>query len=127
MGLARHAQITEINLQYLYDIVRKKSGMKNKDLTALAGSDTTLTIYYTFNILPPLTCFFSQYGIHTKPLLHLINCLCNISLLLFEVTVGPCKLACFSGVDSFMWFWMKCHMVFFVHPSFFGLLFSWCT
>ena len=37
-----------------------------------------------------------QYGIHTKPLLYMINCLCNISSLLFYVTLGPCKLACFS-------------------------------
>ena len=28
MGLARHAQITRVNLQYLWEIVRKKSGMK---------------------------------------------------------------------------------------------------
>ena len=40
-----------------------------RDLTALAGSNTTLTIYYTSNVLPPLTIFFTQYGIHTKPFL----------------------------------------------------------
>ena len=28
MGFARHAQITRLNLQYLCDILRKKSGMK---------------------------------------------------------------------------------------------------
>ena len=28
IGLARHAQITRVNLQYLYVILRKKSGMK---------------------------------------------------------------------------------------------------
>ena len=33
-----------------------------KDLTALAGSNTTLTIYYTFNILSQLTFFLCQYG-----------------------------------------------------------------
>ena len=27
MGLARHAQITRVNLQYLFDILRKKSEM----------------------------------------------------------------------------------------------------
>ena len=68
-----------------------------RDLTALAGSYTTLTIYYTFKALPPLTLFLSQYGIHTKPFLHLINCLCNISLLfLFQVTVGLYKLVCLN-------------------------------
>ena len=64
-----------------------------RDLTALAGSNTTLTIYYTFSDLPPLILF--QYGIHTKSSLHLINCLLNISLfLLFQVTEAPCKFAC---------------------------------
>ena len=58
---------------------------------------TTLAIYYTANVHPPLNPFLSQYGIHTKPFLHLINCLCNISLLLlFHVKVDACKLACFS-------------------------------
>ena len=66
-----------------------------RDLTALAGSNTTLTIYYTSNVLPPFTLFLSQFRIHTKLFLHLIICLCNISLLLlFQVTVGPCKFAC---------------------------------
>ena len=39
MGLARHSQ--------------------NRDLTALAGSDT-ITIYYTLNVLPPLSLFLYQ-------------------------------------------------------------------
>ena len=66
-----------------------------RDLTELAGSNTTFTIYYTSNVLLPLAFFLSQYGVHVKLFLHLINCLCNISLLLlFEVTVvGPCKLS----------------------------------
>ena len=34
-----------------------------KKLIALAGSSTTLTIYYTSNFLPPLDLFFCQYGI----------------------------------------------------------------
>ena len=80
MGLARHAQITRLNLQYLCDIF------------ALAGSNTILTIYYTSHVLPSLTLFPSQYGIHTKPF-HLINCLSNISSLLFQFTLVPCKLA----------------------------------
>ena len=43
-----------------------------KELTALDGSNTELTICYTSNILPPFTLFFSQYEIHTKFFLHLI-------------------------------------------------------
>ena len=92
VSLARHAQITRINLQCLCDILRKKVRNEVRDLTALAFSNTTFTIYYTYNVLPPLTLFLSQYGIHTKPFLHLISCLC-ISLL-FQITLGPNKLAC---------------------------------
>ena len=68
-----------------------------RDLTALAGSNATLVIYYASNFLPPLTLILSQYGIYTKPFLYWINCLCNISLS-FQVTVGPCKLACFDAM-----------------------------
>ena len=74
-----------------------KKDVRNKvrDLTALIGSDTTLKIYYTFNVVPPSTLLLSQCGIHIKLFLHLINCLCNLSsLLLFQVTVGLYKLAC---------------------------------
>ena len=39
-----------------------------------------------------------QYGINTSPFLHLINCLCNISSSLFQVMLGPCRLACFWNV-----------------------------
>ena len=46
-----------------------------RDLTARADSNTTLTIYYAFNVLPPLTLFLSQYGIHTKRYFLWINCL----------------------------------------------------
>ena len=71
--------------------LKKEVINKVRDSTARAVSNTTLTIYYTSNVLPPLTLFLSQYGIHTKPF-RLINGLCNISSLVFEVTVGPCKL-----------------------------------
>ena len=76
-----------------------------KDLTALAGSNATLTIYYTSNVLPPLTLFPSPYGIHTKSFLHLIIFLCNISSFLFQVTVGPCKLACYCWILSIFGLW----------------------
>ena len=65
------------------------------DLPALAGSSTTPTIYCASNVLPPLILFLSQYGIHTRSFLHLIICLCNISLSCFHITIGPCELACF--------------------------------
>ena len=65
------------------------------DLPTLAGSSTTPTIYCASNVLPPLILFLSQYGIHTRSFLHLIICLCNISLSCFHITIGPCELACF--------------------------------
>ena len=66
------------------------------DVTALAGSNTPLTIYYTSNVLLPLTLFHSQYGIHPKTFLHLINCLCNVSsLLLSQAMIGTIKLGCY--------------------------------
>ena len=38
----------------------KKEDMNEvRDLTALSGSKAGLTIYYTFNFLPPLTLFLS--------------------------------------------------------------------
>ena len=76
-------------------LLHPKKEVRNevRDLTALAGSNTTRTIYYTSNVLPSLSLFLSQYGIHAKPFLHLINCMCNICSLLFQVTVGPCNLA----------------------------------
>ena len=78
-----------------------------RDLTALAGSITTLTIYYTYNVLPPLTLIYSQYGIHSKPFLRFINGLCNINSLLFQVTLGPCKLACYACSQLNCWFFEK--------------------
>ena len=43
---------------------------------------------------------FSQYGISYKCFLHWINSLCNInSLLLFQVTVDPWKLACKNDIS----------------------------
>lgn len=66
-----------------------------RNLTELAGSITTLTIYWISSVLPPQNLFLSQYGIHFKPFLHLINRWCNISLLVFfQVMIGPCNLAC---------------------------------
>ena len=94
MGWSRHPQSTRVNAQYLCDILRKKSGMKLG--TYLHWLIQILLLQFSIHpLLPPLTPF--QYGIHTKPSLHLINCFCKISLLLlFQVAVGPCKLACFT-------------------------------
>ena len=41
MGLARHAQSTQVNSQYL----KKEVNNEVRDLTALASSNTTPTIY----------------------------------------------------------------------------------
>ena len=48
-------------------------------LTALAGSNTTLKIYYTSIAHSSMSGFLSQYRFHTKHLLQLINCFYNIS------------------------------------------------
>ena len=109
MGLARHTQSTLVNLLHLCDIWRK-SGIKLgqyeiRDLTALAGSNTSLLIYYTSNVSSPLT-LLSQYGILTMPFIHLINCLYNISSLLFQVSVGPCKLARWKEGYTWLHPWM---------------------
>ena len=90
MRLARHARASKFEMSLWY--LKKEVGDEVKVLTTLAGSNTTLMIYYTFNLVPPLNLFLSQYEIHTKLFLYFINCLCNISL--FQVMVGPCKLAC---------------------------------
>ena len=79
--------------------LKKEVRNEVRDLTALAGLNTVLAIYYTSMVLPQLTLFLSQYGVHAKSFLHLINCLCKItSLLLFQVTGGLYKLACFHEV-----------------------------
>ena len=92
IGLTRHVQSTWLNLQYLWHL-RKEVKNEVRDFTALIGSNTAL----------PLTLFRSQYRIHTKPFIHFINCFYNItSLSLFQVTVGPCKLACLFFMSDFM-------------------------
>ena len=58
------------------------------------SSNTALTIYYT-NVLPPLTLYLPQYGVYTKSFLHLIVCVTS-PLLLFQVIVDPCSLACLN-------------------------------
>ena len=84
--------------------LKKEVANEVRDLNALAGSNTTLTIYYTSNVLLLLNLFLSQYGIHTKPFSYLINCLFNINLLLlFQVMVGLCKLACFPSFEPLDW------------------------
>ena len=70
------------------------------DLTALACLNTTLTIYYIYiQYSPTISCFFfSQHGVNTKSFLYLINCLCNISSLLFQVMIDLCKLGCLTAL-----------------------------
>ena len=62
----------------IFSTSQERSQEWSWDLTALAGSNATLIIYYTSNVLPPFILFLSQYGIPTESFLHLINCLCNI-------------------------------------------------
>ena len=85
-----------------YGILRKKPGIK---LGAISNtiSNIALTIYNTPNVLPPLILSLSQYGIHTKPFLHLINCLFNLrSLVLFQVTMDQFKLAYFTSFPQYL-------------------------
>ena len=83
MGLARHTQNTRVNIVITFWHLKKEVKNEVRDLNALAGSNATLTIYYTFHVLPPFTFFLSQYGIHTKLFLHLINSVFKISSTLF--------------------------------------------
>ena len=81
-----------------------------RDLTALANSNTTVTICYTSSVLPPSNFFLCQYGIHIKPFLHLINCLCNISLLLLEYFVDLEERFCNELLIKFVQlFYISCH------------------
>ena len=70
--MARNVQITQNNkfakTLWYSEILHFGQG-KARDLNALAGSNTTITIFYTFNVLPPLTLFLFQYGIYTKSFL----------------------------------------------------------
>ena len=93
-----------ISLWHLKKEVRKN---EVRDFTALAGWNATLTIYYTSNVLPPLTLFLSHCWIYTKPFLHLIVC---VTFLLFQVTVAPCRLACFFELLRINLYWN-----FFIH------------
>ena len=93
--------IPKISSKFAISFWHLKKEVRNevRDLNAQAGSNTALTIFYKSNVLPPRTVFLSQYGSHTKPFLPVINCLCNINLLLlFQVTVVPCKLACLDSI-----------------------------
>ena len=81
--------------------LKKRVRNEVRDSTELAVLGTSLVIYYTSNVIPPLTYFLSQNGIHNKSFPHLINCLCDISSLLFQVVVGQCTLAFFKiGIYS---------------------------
>ena len=53
------------DLEFVLSLWHLKKQVRNevRDLTALASSNTTLTMYYTSNVLPPLNLFLSQLGI----------------------------------------------------------------
>ena len=105
-----------------YGILRKKPGIK---LGAISNtvSNIALTIYNTPNVLPPLILSLSQYGIHTKPFIHLINCLCNLRSLVGivpsynrSIEVGLFyKLSAISSISIFHTF-IKKSLIFFFNP-----------
>ena len=79
--------------------LKKEVRNEISDLTALTGSNIALTVYHISNVLPPFTLFFFSIP---SLFFYMSNCLCNISLLLlFDITVGPCKLA------GFFLFWFR--------------------
>ena len=88
IGLARHAQSIWASLQCLCDILRNVRN-EVKDLTALAASNAIIAIYYTLNVHLPFKSFLSMKSLPSL-FFHLIN-----FVLLFQVTVGPCKFDCF--------------------------------
>ena len=51
MGLNRHVQITWVNFAISMQYLKKEVENEVRDLTALAGSITALTILYTSNVL----------------------------------------------------------------------------
>ena len=53
--------------------LRKKVRNEVRDLTVVAGPNTTLTICDISDVLPPLILFLSQCGIHTKPFFIWLN------------------------------------------------------
>ena len=55
IGLARHAQITWVNLQYFYDNLKKEVTNEVRDLTALACSNAALTIIHGSPSFDPFT------------------------------------------------------------------------
>ena len=86
MGLARHAQMVLINLQYLCDILRKKPIMKLV-LNCTDWFNTTLTIYHW-------PC--SSLNMKPIPSIFLILLIVFGTTSLIQIMVGPCKLTCFS-------------------------------
>ena len=96
MGLARHAQSTQVNLQCLCDILRKKSGM---NLGALLHSLLQIlllqfiihTMFFCCDAFP--LSIWNPYQPFSS-----FDCLCNISsLLLFQGTVSLGSWQCFSS------------------------------
>ena len=96
----------------MFKVPRQVYDVFLRDLTALADSNTTLTLsYMQFSAALNL---FSQYEIHTKPFYHLINRFCNIRLLLlFQVMVSPYKLPCLRkrrqsfGIQNFIFLFQQ--------------------
>ena len=70
MGLNRHVQITWVNFAISLQYLKKEVENEVRDLTALAGSITALTILYTSNVLHHWP--FSLFKIESMPSLFFI-------------------------------------------------------
>ena len=69
-GCPKYPGKSVMTLWHLKKVVRNE--VRDLTVTALHGSNTALTIYYTSNVVLPLTPWLSQLEIHAKYFLHLI-------------------------------------------------------
>ena len=90
--------------------LKKEVRNEVRDLTVLAGSNT-FTICYTSNILPPLTHFLSQYGVHKKPFLYLIICVILSKGRYMQVDLFAKILTYYKTGLRHAYFW-KCYLKF---------------
>ena len=100
MGLTRDVQSTQVNLQCLCDIVRKTSRIV-KELLLVQIPFLQFIIHPMLSHHWPFSSIWHPYETFSS-----FDCLCNMSsLLVFQVMVGPCKLA------SFKLFVMSCYLI----------------
>ena len=100
MGLTRDVQGTQVNLQCLCDIVRKTSRIV-KELLLVQIPFLQFIIHPMLSHHWPFSSIWNPYETFSS-----FDCLCNMSsLLVFQVMVGPCKLA------SSKLFVMSCYLI----------------